>query len=350
MLPSTTNGPGMSIGFPDVCMTPAGPAVVPIPYPNIAPHATAAPFALTVFLTKRPGLNMGSKVPMTTGDEGGVAHPMIKGPGSFTMGNPKVFVEKLPGIHLTCPTMGNGVNNGLGMVAVPSGTTVFYTLAHGEPSPSAPDPYARELDMAAAEALAETLARGLVSATVDAHGTGHLVIGAFSPDLPSAVWTALRDMESRGMRRLVVDLCGCPGGDGEAALSMAGDFVSEGTVLGIVKDSDGDEREVRSVTETPFDWPMAILVDERTASAAEVFAGSLAFHRRAILVGTRTYGKGAAQRLITAEDGALYSASVAEVRTPEGGLIEGVGLTPHIRAEGREEALESAVRALRDAG
>lgn len=350
MLPSTTNGPGMSMGFPDVCMTPAGPAVVPIPYPNIAPHSMAAPFATTVFLTKRPALNMGSKVPMTTGDEGGVAHPMIKGPGSFTMGSPKVFVEKLPGIHLTCPTMGNGGNNGLGMVAVPSGTTVFYTLAPAEPRAGAPDPYAREIDLAAAEALSDTLARGLAGATVDEEGTGHLTIGAFSPDLPSAAWSALRALEARGMRRVVVDLRGCPGGDGEAALSMAGDFLPEGSVLGIVRDGDGDEREVRSVTESPFGWPMAILVDGGTASAAEVFAGSLAFHGRAVLVGTLTRGKGAAQRLITAEDGALYAATVAEVLLPDGRRIEGAGLTPHIHAASPEQALESAAEALRGAG
>lgn len=350
MLPATTIGPGMNIGFPDVCLTPAGPAVVPIPYPNIAPHSMATPFAATVFLTKRPGLNMGSKVPMTTGDEGGVAHPMIKGPGSFTMGNPKVFVAKLPGIHLTCPTMGNGVNNGLGMVAVPSGTTVFYSLAPPEPQPGAHDRYARVLDLAATEALADTLARGLVGATVDEHGTGHLTIGAFSPDLPSAVWSALRALASRGMRRVVVDLRGCPGGDGEAAFSLAGDFLPAGSVVAIVRDDDGDEREVRSVTEAPFTWPMAIVVDGGTASAAEVFAGSLAAHGRAVLVGTRTYGKGAAQRLITAESGALHAASVAEVLLPGGFRLEGAGLTPHIHAESPEEAMQSAVEALRAAG
>lgn len=350
MLPATTIGPGMNIGFPDVCMTPAGPAVVPIPYPNIAPQSMAAPFATTVFLTKRPGLNMGSKVPMTTGDEGGVAHPMIKGPGSFTMGSPKVFVEKLPGINLTCPTMGNGVNNGLGMVAVPSGTTVFYSLAPAGPSSGAPDPYAREIDLAAADALVDTLADGLAEATVDEDGTGHLTIRVFSPDLPSAAWSALRALEARGMRRVIMDLRGCPGGDGEAALSMAGDFLPEGTVLAIVRDGDGDEREVRSVTEAPFSWPMAILVDGGTASAAEVLAGSLAFHGRAVLVGTRTYGKGAAQRLITAESGALHAASVAEVLLPDGARIEGAGLAPHVLAESPEQARREALDALRGAG
>ncbi len=377
MLPASNSGVGMNVGFPDVCLTPVGPSAVPIPYPNLALNAQATPFSMVVFVTKRPGLNMGSVIPLTSGDEAGVAHPIIKGPGTYTVGNPKVFVEKLPGINLTCPTKGNGVNNGLGMVAVPSIVNVFYSLATGVEEPSRADPYFREVDLKAALALDETLEDGLFSATLTSDGIGVLTLRSFSKTVPSQVWTALGDLSEhnvgashpsaaprnvfashpsaaprnvgasepsatpRGMWALLIDLSGCPGGDTDAALRLAGDFVAEGTLLAICKDADGDETPHRSVTEKPFDWPMAILVDERTASAAEVFAGALTFHGRAALLGKKTFGKGAAQQVVAGADGAQFSQTVAELLLPDGSRIEGAGLSPSYPANTPLEALDT---------
>src|SRR6185369_4154314 len=129
MLPAANKGVGMNIGFPDVCLTPAGPAVVPIPYPNMAMNAMAAPFVPTILLGFMPALNLGSTIPMTMGDEGGVAHPFFKQMGRYTMGNPKVLLQGLPAITLTSPTSGNNMNNPVGAVLVPSVTTVFFTCA-----------------------------------------------------------------------------------------------------------------------------------------------------------------------------------------------------------------------------
>lgn len=347
MLMASNNGTGMNVGFPDVCLTPAGPAVVPVPYPNLAMNMMASVFSLIVFVTKRPGLHMGSVIPMTTGDEGGVAHPMIKGPGTYTVGNPKVFVEKLPGINLTCPTKGNTVNNGLGMVAVPSAVNVFYSLAVSPPAmaPGA-DPYARGLNLEATLALGEVMEGGLVSAELTEAKIGILRVRAFSRTLPSEVWTALAALARGGMSGLVLDLWDCPGGDTEAAWSLAGDFLPEGSVVAVVREADGDETPRRSVAEAPFSFPVAIVVGEHTASAAEVFAGCLAHHGRAVLVGARTFGKGSAQQVLTSESGALFAATVAELLLPDGTRIEGAGLTPHLPARSREEALALAQGAL----
>ena len=59
---------GMDLGFPDVCLTPAGPAVVPIPYPNIAMGPTAIPDQFTMFIMAMPVHNLGTEVPLTNGD------------------------------------------------------------------------------------------------------------------------------------------------------------------------------------------------------------------------------------------------------------------------------------------
>ena len=127
MMPSSNKGVGMNFGFPDICNTIVGPATVPLPYPNLALNTTASPFSPLVKLSMVPAINMGSMIPMTMGDEAGTAHPMVKGPGRYTFGNPIVYIDSLPGIHLLCPTMGNLVNNPLGMVLMPSITSVFFT-------------------------------------------------------------------------------------------------------------------------------------------------------------------------------------------------------------------------------
>src|SRR5262249_54429890 len=103
MLPASNKGPSLNFGSPDVCLTPVGPIVVPIPYPNFAAHAMAVGFVPNVLVAMIPALNPGSVIPMTTGDEPGVAHWTVMGPGTFVAGNPVVFVGGLPGINLTCP-------------------------------------------------------------------------------------------------------------------------------------------------------------------------------------------------------------------------------------------------------
>ena len=68
MLFANNRGTGMNFGFPDVCLTPAAPSPLPIPYPNFGPNAMAMPFSPTVKFTFMPALNMLSKILMTTGD------------------------------------------------------------------------------------------------------------------------------------------------------------------------------------------------------------------------------------------------------------------------------------------
>jgi len=64
---------GMDMAFPDVCLTPAGPAVVPVPYPNIAMGPTAIPNQLVVMIMAMPAHNLGTTIPMTNGDNAGLA-------------------------------------------------------------------------------------------------------------------------------------------------------------------------------------------------------------------------------------------------------------------------------------
>src|SRR5690606_41681061 len=105
------------------------PAPVPVPYPSIGMNCQARGCAPNVKVSGMHALNLGSRIPMTMGDEAGVAHPTKKGGGAYTMGNPIVSINKLPAINLTCPASGNNMNAPLGAVLVPSAVNVLYCRA-----------------------------------------------------------------------------------------------------------------------------------------------------------------------------------------------------------------------------
>jgi hypothetical protein len=123
---------GTAFAMPDTCNTPAPPAgPVPVPYPNTAVLNMATGFAPTVMIAKMPALNLQSIVPITSGDEpgvaGGVVSGMIKGPAKFMAGSVKVQIAGQPCVRLTDPTAHNGTSPNApgGMVIAPSQTRVM---------------------------------------------------------------------------------------------------------------------------------------------------------------------------------------------------------------------------------
>jgi carboxyl-terminal processing protease len=342
MLPASNRGVGMNMGFPDVCNTIVGPATAPIPYPNMAMNVQAAPFSPVVKVSMMNALNMGSKIPMTSGDEAGAAHPTIKGMGAYTMGNPIVFIDRLPAVHLTCPTTGNNMNNPLGAVLVPSAVNVLYTYRapHGSDRASV-DPYGCALspaDLAALDAslrIAEPVSAGVLLSA----GVGHLRVALFAAEAPARAYVEVLRLSALGARALILDLRGNPGGELDAAVRLAGEFLAAGEVIARIVDAEGDEIVHRAAPGAPSALPLVVLVDGATASAAELFAGSLQAQRRAVVVGETTFGKGLAQQVTPAIDGIEEGAfvayrTVARCLLPDGSEIQGAGVRPDLEILG----------------
>jgi carboxyl-terminal processing protease len=250
------------------------------------------------------------------------------GPGRYTMGNPMIFVELMPGINLLCPTSGNDMVNPIGAVLVPSIVNVFFTDRAGESAAGRPALGAAEIEgLGEALAAAEPVARGRM---IDG-AIACVAIARFTIETPTRVHEEVARLEREGMTSLVLDLCGCPGGDLDAAVRLAGDFLDRDRVIVTRIDGDGDDIVYRARHDDPYRFPLVLLVDGRTASAAEIFAGSLKAHGRAVVVGERTYGKGTAQKILPgfAEPGAAY-ATVASFTLPNGQALEGRGVTPDV--------------------
>ncbi len=339
MLPASNAGAGMNIGFPDVCVTPVGPVPTPIPYPNMALNATMVPFAPNVLVSFVPALNMGSVAPMTLGDQAGVLSPFM-GPGMATMGNPTVLVNALPATNLLCPTTGNNMINALGAVMVPSITNVFYSRA----AAPALGPVSTEVVAGVASTFR---AAERPSAELLAGRVALVRVPLFSAGVPAQVFTALRRLGPE-VAAVIIDLRGCPGGELLAAIGLASDFLPRGAEIATVTDGEGDAITYRARGPGLPGLPLHILVDRGTASAAEVFAGALRAHGRAVVVGETTHGKGVVQALVpgATEPGALY-ATVASVTLPGGAPLQGLGIEPDVAsasAAAREVALAAALQ------
>ncbi len=131
MFALNTGGAQAVATVPDVCLTPAAPSPVPIPYPNMASTSMADPGSIVqkVLISAMPALNLSSKIMLSNGDEGGTAGGgaathKIMGETRFTMGSTKVMIGGKPGVRLTALTTQNN-DNTMGQVVAPSQTVVM---------------------------------------------------------------------------------------------------------------------------------------------------------------------------------------------------------------------------------
>jgi carboxyl-terminal processing protease len=140
--------------------------------------------------------------------------------------------------------------------------------------------------------------------------------------------------EQGGIRGILLDLRDNPGGLLDQAVSVTDEFLSEGI---IVTTRGRDDRELSTATArssgTRSEWPMVVLVNGYTASAAEIVAGALHDHGRAVIVGTRTFGKGSVQNVIELPDASALKLTVARYYTPSGRSIQAQGIDPDIMIE-----------------
>lgn len=181
----------------------------------------------------------------------------------------------------------------------------------------------------------------------EAPETGYITIHLFGERTPKELDRALEDLRGQGARQLVLDLRHNPGGLLDGAVAVASRFLSDGVVL-FERKSDGSEETYRvGNAKRVLDWPVAVLVDGATASAAEIVAGALQDRSRASLVGEKTFGKGSVQLVHDLSDGSSIHVTIAHWLTPNGHEINGVGLTPDLEVaheDGRDAPLEEAVR------
>ncbi|OGZ15290.1 MAG: hypothetical protein A3J08_00720 [Candidatus Lloydbacteria bacterium RIFCSPLOWO2_02_FULL_51_11] len=223
------------------------------------------------------------------------------------------------------------------------GTTVHFTVSREK----VPEPF--DVEVMRAEITIPTI-------DTETRGGGIFVIklynfSAVSPDL---FRDALRAFVLSGNTKLILDLRGNPGGYLEAAVDMASWFLPAGKI--IATEDFGEEQDpviYRSKGYNIFNenLEMIVLVDKGSASASEILAGALAEHKRAVLVGETTFGKGSVQELIKVTPESSLKLTVAHWLTPDGNWISKGGIVPQYevaisekeREAGEDPQMEKAV-------
>jgi carboxyl-terminal processing protease len=164
---------------------------------------------------------------------------------------------------------------------------------------------------------------------------GYVRLNTFmSNDAPKEVKDAIKKLKSNSMKALIFDLRGNPGGLLPNAVTIGSMFVSKGPIVQIV-DKKG-EKEYLNATgdlQVPMDLPMVLLVDEGSASASEIVAGTIKDNNRATLIGTKTFGKGLVQTVHELEDGSGMAITTNKYLTTKGTDINKKGIEPNITVE-----------------
>jgi carboxyl-terminal processing protease len=154
--------------------------------------------------------------------------------------------------------------------------------------------------------------------------TGYVRIDDFAEHTEEELSQALQNMQSKGMKRLVLDLRNNPGGQLDQAIRMVNLFINRGSMIvytrGRVQNSDQDYRATEDGTFQRV--PMIVLVNRNSASASEIVAGALQDHDRALVVGETTFGKALVQSVYRVSQGAGLALTTARYFTPSGRMIQ----------------------------
>lgn len=170
------------------------------------------------------------------------------------------------------------------------------------------------------------------NAALRSDGIGYLQITQFSERTGEEFADALARLEKQGMRGLVIDLRNNPGGLLEAAVEVCNAFFDQGELIVYTQGRTLESRENFRAAggHRPRRYPVAILVNGGTASAAEIVSGAMKDTRRAVIVGEKTFGKGSVQSVIELDNGEGLRLTTARYYTPGGVTIHERGISPQV--------------------
>ena len=161
---------------------------------------------------------------------------------------------------------------------------------------------------------------------------GYIAVSEFDDVTYDQFKTALADLEAQGMQGLVIDLRNNPGGNLSTVTDMLKLLLPEGTIVS-TKDKYGNTDEITCDGSHEFTKPLAVLVNQYSASASEIFSGAIQDYGIGQIVGMTTYGKGVVQQLMDLGDGTYLKVTIAEYYTPNGRSINGTGVEPDVEVE-----------------
>lgn len=184
-----------------------------------------------------------------------------------------------------------------------------------------------EFSMELTEVEIPTISYEMVEETI-----GYLKITEFDTITVQQFKDGIIHLMEQGMKSLIVDVRDNPGGTLDSVCAILDTLLPEGLIVSI-EDKDGYREEFTSDEDRIYEGPLAVLVNDNSASASEIFAGTLQDYDLGTVIGTTTYGKGVVQRTYLLEDGSAIKFTAEKYYTAKGQDIDGNGITPDLFVE-----------------
>ncbi|HET7290763.1 MAG TPA: S41 family peptidase [Thermodesulfobacteriota bacterium] len=239
-------------------------------------------------------------------------------------------------------TQGMVVQEAVRLLRGPSGTPVKITIKReGEKEP-------RVVTLIRDKIIVKSVKSRLLD-----NGIGYVRLVQFQDRTSQELRDAISGLEAQNGRQLnglILDLRNNPGGLLSEAIDVVDEFIDTGLIVSVRGRTQDQTREYYATKNGTFQtFPVVVMVNDGSASASEVVAEALQDSKRAVILGTKTFGKGSVQTIIKLEDGSGLKLTTAKFYAPSGRSINEVGVTPDIKVENskdQDKQLESAINIL----
>lgn len=164
---------------------------------------------------------------------------------------------------------------------------------------------------------------------------GYLSLLRFGNHVGEEVQKAIKDLQDKGMKGLILDLRLNPGGSLQEAQDISSLLVKENLIVSL-KYKNGQERKYNRTLKNMGDFPLVILINKGSASASEIVTGAIKDYKRGTIIGEKTFGKGIVQQVIPLKTDDAIKLTIAQYFTPKGNYIHEKGIEPDIKVEMEE--------------
>ncbi len=228
------------------------------------------------------------------------------------------------------PLQGGSLQDAVNKIKGPKGTKVSLSVLHqGDTRPET-------LEVTRSEIRTTSVAVQMLPGSI-----AHLRISQFSQRTGTEVQEAVKQARNQNARGVVLDLRNNPGGLLDQTVEVTSQFL-EGGIAGYQVNRNGDRQELRLRGRgEAANLPMVVLVNGGSASGSELLAGAIQDRGRAVVIGTKTFGKGSVNHLRELSDGSALYVTIGRWLTPKGRQIEGNGLSPDIEVQLTEDDIRN---------
>lgn len=207
------------------------------------------------------------------------------------------------------------INDAVDIMRGTPGTTVHVVFLRGTEEVA--------FDLVRAQITVNRIESGML-----AEGIGYIYLYEFAGDCAVEFQAAVKDLQSKGAKGIIIDLRDNPGGWVDDAKEIGDIFLDKGTLC-YLQYNDGS-REYYYTKAGKTDMELVVLMNEHSASSSEILAGALKDRANATIVGVQSYGKGIVQTVVGLEGGAGMQMTIAQYYTPNGNAVHKVGITPDV--------------------